>query len=233
MSLLPLWGTGIAPADSLLRRRVTSDGFHRTTDTGVGRVAYIRPAQVLFGRITSVGDRRVTEDGSHRITIDGIQGPQYFQTANVTSDGAETFAFFYETNPWQPSQQGGENVFAWAYVTLSWSLSAQVVLTPIVDGQSAAVVLADGSSLVNISSSFQLGQQGGTLQRISEVFPVPLVRRQMRSGAEVARWYLRGERLQIAIETTGPLGVGELMLEGIEVEYTPVRKAIYAPVSST
>jgi hypothetical protein len=199
-----------AAASSRDKRRLSSHDGHRRWS---GRIHPLRASLVW----------------SHHVG----RRPQYFQTANVTSDGAETFAFFYETNPWQPSQQGGENVFAWAYVTLSWSLSAQVVLTPIVDGQSAAVVLADGSSLVNISSSFQLGQQGGTLQRISEVFPVPLVRRQMRSGAEVARWYLRGERLQIAIETTGPLGVGELMLEGIEVEYTPVRKAIYAPVSST
>jgi hypothetical protein len=68
---------------------------------------------------------------------------------------------------------------------------------------------------------------------VSQVFPVPLVRRQMRNGIEIARWNLRGERLAVAIETTGPLGVGELMLEGIEVEFTPVRKATYAAVDAT
>jgi hypothetical protein len=232
MSLLPLWGTGIAPAAGLLRRRITSDGFVRTTSTGLVRVASIPSAQVIFNRVTSIGDRRVTSDGSHRVTVDGIQGPQYFQTENVTSDGGEPFEFYYETNPWQPSQQGGENVFAWAYVTISWSMAAQIVLTPKVDGSTATITLADGSLLQPIASTFQLEQGDGNLQRVSRVFPVPLARRQIRNGIEVARWWLRGERIQVAIESTGPLGVGELMLEGIELEFSPVRKAQYAPVDA-
>jgi hypothetical protein len=233
MPKTPLWGTGIAPAANLLRRRITSAGDLRTTSDGFVRVCYIPSIQAIFNRVTSDGFRRVTSDGFVRVTVDGVQGPQYFQTANVTTDGGEIFECYYETNPWQPSAQGGENIFRWAFVTLSWSMAASIRLTPSIDGSGALVTLADGSRLELVPVVFNLPQQGGSLNRVSQVFPVPLVRRQVRAGIEVARWNLRGERLAVAIESTGPLGVGELMLEGIEVEFTPVRKAIYASVNAT
>jgi hypothetical protein len=232
MPKTPLWGTGIAPAANLLRRRITSAGDLRTTSDGFVRVCYIPSIQAIFNRVTSDGFRRVTSDGFVRVTVDGVQGPQYFQTANVTTDGGEIFECYYETNPWQPSAQGGENIFRWAHVTLSWSMAASLKITPFIDGVNTVTVLSDGSTLELVPVIFSLPQQGGSLNRVSQVFPVPLVRRQMRNGIEIARWNLRGERLAVAIETTGPLGVGELMLEGIEVEFTPVRKATYAAVDA-
>ncbi len=230
---LVVWGTGIAPAEFSLRRRVTSEGDQRVTSEGDIRVCFVPSAQIVYDRVTSEGDQRVTSAGDDRVVDYGLTGPQYFQTDNVTTDGGEPFEFSNETNPWQPAAQGGECVFEWAYVTLSWSMAATVRLSAYADNDRDPTTLPDGSTLENVRSTFVLDQQSGNLNRVSAVFPVPLVRRIVTDGEEVSRWYLRGERLTITIESTGPLGVGELLLEGIQCDYEVVRKAIYATVDST
>lgn len=164
--------------------------------------------------------------------VPGVVPPRYFESGDVAQDGGVLFGFRYVTAPWQPSAQGGENVFAWLYLTFSWSMAATIRVTPYTDGSAAPVTLADGSTLEVVSTVFSLAQAGGSLQRQTEVFPVPLVRRQVRGGEEVARWNLRGQRLQFALTSTGPLGVGECMLEGAQVDFRPVRKAQYASVDA-
>lgn len=227
MSLTVLWGVAVQPPEYALRRRATSDGSVRSTSEGDIRVAYIPPSQIRFNRVTSQGDRRKTSASDVRITIDGVQGPSYLKTADVTSDGGEPFALFYESGPWQPAAQGGECVFAWLRLTVSWSMGATIRVRAWVDGEDATVNLPDGSRLENVPVLLTLPQDGGTLQRQTQVVDVPLVRRQVLDEVEVSRWFLRGQRLAFAVESTGALGVGELMLEGAEVEWQPVRKAIY------
>lgn len=231
MTQTVLWGTGLN-GGTVQRRRITSDFHRRVTSDGDQRVCTVQVSEVFFFRKTSAGDRRITSEGDRRQIATGPLGPQYFATADVTTDGGEPFSFLYVTDPWQPSAQGGENVFAWAHVTLSWSMSGIVRVWGYTDGSSATVTLADGSTVVPVMSTFQLAQQGGSLQRVSQIFSVPLSRIMRRAGVEVTRFYQRGERLQLAIESTGQLGIGELMIEGIEVEYEPVRKAAYATVQS-
>jgi len=226
-----LWGTGLN-GGMVQRRRITSDFHRRVTSDLDQRVATVQVSEVNFFRKTSEGDRRITSEGDRRKIATGSLGPQYFTTADVTTDGGEPFSFLYVTDPWQPSAQGGENVFAWAHVTLSWSMSGTVRVWGYTDGSDATVTLSDGSTVVPVLSTFQLAQQSGSLQRISQVFSVPLARIRASSGVELNRFYLRGERLQLAIESTGQLGIGELMIDGIEVEYESVRKAAYATVQS-
>lgn len=233
MTNLVVWGTGIAPEEFSLRRRVTSEGDLRVTSENDIRVCLVAPSQIVYDRITSEGDQRVTSEGDLRVVDYGLSGPQYFKTDNVTTDGGEPFQFSHETNPWQPSAQSGECLFQWAYVTLSWSLGATIRLSAFADNDDEPMSLPNGATLDNVRSTFVLTQQVGNLNRVSAVFPVPLVRRVLQDDVEVSRWYLRGERLTITVESTGPLGVGELMLDGIEVEYEAVRKAIYQPVDST
>lgn len=234
-----IWGTSLAPASFSTRQRATSEGDLRVTSDGDIRIAYVPPPQVIFLRKDSDGNQRVTSAGDRRVVINGLQGPQYFQTANVTTDGGEPFEFSHTTNPWQPSgggaeptAQGGESVFKWAYVTLSWSMSATIRLSGIVDGSDQDITLDNGDVVQNIRTSFVLAQQGGSLQRQTAMFPIPLLRRTLRGDNEVLRVALRGQRLQLLIESTGALGVGELMLEGVQVDFDRVRKAIYLPVVS-
>lgn len=234
MSLIPVWGTSLTPPEFSLRRRCTSERDLRVTSAHAIRVAYVPSYLAVYTRITEDGDTRITESGDVRVLETGTTPPpSYFRTADVSTDGGEEFEFLHETDPWQPAAQGGECIFQWAYVTFSWSMGAVVRLSAYADGDSGLETTDDGGTLENIRSTFMLEQQSGDLERVSRVFPVPLVRRLTRDGDEVARWYLRGERLTILVESTGPLGVGELLLEGIELEYETVRKAIYATVDST
>lgn len=231
MSQLLLWGTGIS--DTATAPRITEDGDVRITEDENVRVVDTDPVRVIFVRDTSAGDTRVTSEGDRRITIDGLLGPEYFETANVSTDGGEQFDFSWTSNPWQPTAQGGEQVFRWAYISVAWSMSATLRITPTVDGDPGFVSLGPTAFIENVVSMFQLDQQSGNLQRLARVFPIPLVRRVVVDGVEQFRSCLRGERLQLTVESTGPLGVGELMLDGCQVEYTPVRKAIYPTVNST
>lgn len=157
--------------------------------------------------------------------------PVYVETANVTTDNGTAFDFSFLTNPWQPSGQSGECAYCYAYLQVSWSMSATVRVTPIVDGSSATLTFDNGDTLEVLRPTFTLDQQSGNLIRKSAVFAVPLARVKKRSGSEIGRWWPRGERLQLLIESSGALGIGELMLEGIEIEFVPVRKAIYEQVS--
>lgn len=210
MSEIPLWGTGIGPGAVLLRRRITSEGNLRVTSEGDVRVAGVTNPDTV---------------------------PQLFKTDNVTTDGGEQFGFRYETNPFQPpgedgAVQGGEQVFQYAYLSFEWSMAAQIRVTPFADGNQDDFTLEAGEVLEIIPSTFSLEQQSGVLERVRRVFPVPIVQRIVRDGVEVNRFNLRGERVQFLIESTGDLGVGELMLDGIELESESLRKAIYPTVNS-
>lgn len=210
MSQIPLWGTGIGPDAVLLTRRITSAADLRVTDEGDVRVADYPSASTV---------------------------PQMFQTDNVTTDGGEPFAFQYRTNPFQPADEsgaviGGEHEFKWMYLAMEWSMAATIRVTPIADGKEDDVTFENGDVGQIIPSTFVLAQQTGTLQRKQEVFPIPIIRRQVRDGVEINRFNQRGERIEFLIESTGALGTGELMAAGAELESEPVRKATYATVNS-
>lgn len=188
------------------------------------------PDVVVADLLTVDGDPIETVDiAPIEVIIADAVPPEYWQTADVSSDGGVPFEFLWETNPWQPTAQGGENVFAWLYLTFSWSMAATVRIRAKVDGSRDDVALPSGGVVRFVDAVFNLEQQSGTLQRVSRVFAVPLVRAVTNPDAvEISRYYLRGERLQFVVESDGPLGVGELMLDGAQVDYDPVRKAIYA-----
>ena len=111
-------------------------------------------------------------------------------------------------------------------------MSAVIRVTPSVDGKSLSQTLGDGTIVETVRPTFTLDQQEGTLQRKNTVFPVPLAQTYTKSGNLFTRTALRGERLQLLIESTQPLGIGELMINGIEIELEPVRKAILSNACS-
>jgi len=232
MTQTVLWGSSLV-GGVVRRRRVTSDYHRRVTSDGSGRAAEVTAQDVLFYRKTSASNRRVTTLGDRRMLETGQIGPPYYATGNATTDGGEPFGFLFETDPWQPDDQAAEYIFAMAYITLSWSMAATVRIRPSVDGSEDDISLWEGATAEIVAPTFQLEQQAGAMERVSRVFPVPLVRSVQRNGEEIARLNLSGERLQVTIESTGPLGVGELMLEGVEVEFTPVRRSTYPTVSTT
>jgi len=232
MSNVVLWGTAIAPPERTLRRWATDQGDLMVTDQGDQIMFSRAPLKVTYPLVTDEGDYLVTDLGDNIVVVVGDAGPAYFKTAEVTSDGEETFAFVFRTNPWQPSEQGGENLFYWAFVAVAWSMAGTIRVTPTVDGEAITNTMADGTVVATVRPTFELDQQEGSLQRKNRIFPIPLVQEYSKSGTVFTRTALRGERLQLLIESTSPLGVGELLLNGIEVSYESVRKAEYATVDS-
>jgi hypothetical protein len=228
-----LWGTAIAPAERTLRRWATDEGDLMVTDEGDQIMFYRQPVKVTYKIVTDEGDYLVTDEGDNIVAVVGDAGPGYFKTSEVTNDGEEPFVFRFQTNPWQPVAQGGENIFSWAFISVAWSMSGTIRVTPTVDGKEITETLDDGTVVSVIRTTFELDQQDGTMQRVNRIFPVPLAMQYVKDGVTFTRTALRGERLQLLIESTSDLGVGELMLNGIQVEYEPVRKATYATVDST
>jgi hypothetical protein len=227
VSNVRLWGTGLSEPLQELDVRVTPEGDVRVTPEGDTRLAPVGLVVVTGTRVTPNGDTRVTPEGDTRIVDFGLSGPRFYQTADVTQDGPIPFGFSLITDPWQPDAQGGECVFWWAYCTVTHSASATLEVWGRVDGGPDSTAMPDGSTLRTLRTVFALPQQDGTLQRRTTVIAVPLARVVERNGREVARYALRGQRLQVVMQNLGPLGVGELILDGIEVEVQRVRKAAY------
>lgn len=233
MSNIPLWGTAIAPADRTLRRWATDEGDLMVTDEGDQIMFFKAPTKVTYFLSTDEGDNLVTDQGDNIVVILGDAGPAYYKTSEVTNDGSEPFGFVFQTNPWQPEAQGGECLFSWAFIAVAWSMSGTIRVTPTVDGKAITQTLDDGTVVSTIRPTFDLDQQEGSLQRVNRIFPVPLAVQYVKDGAVFTRTALRGERLQLLVESVSDLGVGELMINGIQVEYEPVRKATYATIDST
>ena len=186
---------------------------------------------VVFAPILDVnGVDILTVNAAPLLAIDqGAEPPSFWATADVASDGGVPFGFRYRAAAMQPAGQQGEMVFGWCTIMVTWAAAAVIRLTPFVDGIQDDITLADGSTLRLVPVTFVLDQQGGNLEPVSQVFMVPLVREQVRNGVPVARWSLRGQRLEFIIESTGQIGSGELNLVGKAIKADPVRKAIYAP----
>lgn len=210
MNETPVFGTGIGPGNVILVRRITDAGDLRITDEGDVRVVEVRST----------------------VTV-----PQYLVLADVPSDGGEPFGFRFTNDPFQPpapdgSVQGGESVFRWLYLTMAWSVSGQIKVTPFTDGNADDIVMPNGDVLQVVTSTFNLVAPPVGANRVNQIFPIPIRRRMVRDGVAIQRFAQRGERVQFLIESVGALSVGELLLQGIELESSPVRKSKYAVVTN-
>lgn len=212
---------------------LTSDGLPwLTSDDQPWETSYFE--QELAPWLDTNGDPWLTDQQEPWLAVvSGAAPPKYWMTADVTVDGSFPFSIFYKSNPFQPSKQGGENLFTWLFLSLSWSMGGTIRVRSFCDGKRDTLELPDGSIVRYIDTTFQLPQAEGTLQRKSAVFPIPLLRlHESADGEEIARYALRGERYQFLIDTPDPLGVGELLVDGAELEYEPLRKAEYESVTT-
>jgi hypothetical protein len=203
------------------------------TDQGDQIMFYKAPTKVTYYLVTDTGDFLVTDEGDNIVVIIGDAGPGYYKTADVTQDGDEGFNLLFQTNPWQPEAQGGECVFSWLFLSVSWSMAALLRVTPMVDGKPITETMDDGTIVRTIRSLITLDQQEGTLQRENQVFPIPIALEYEKDGTVFTRTAMRGQRFQMLVESIGNLGVGEIMITGAEVTYESVRKANYAEVDSS
>ena len=177
--------------------------------------------------------------GGSTHTPDPPSFPKVWRSSPATSDDNVPLKVVTESLPFAPAGFGGECLFAWAYLTITASLSAQLRVTPVVDGTVADIPLVSTGGVIQVvrpilTLAQQTATQPGQMpQRVTRTFPVPLLRRTLTAdGVEQFRSYVRGARLQLRIESVGALGVGELIVDGCDVEYDVLRKASYEPVSA-
>jgi hypothetical protein len=99
-------------------------------------------------------------------------------------------------------------------------------------------VTLPGSTVEIVRPTFATAQQtasrpGALPPRVTQTFPVPLLRRLVSpQGAELARFFCRGSRLALRLESVGALGAGELIFDGVEVEYQVLSKSKFLTVST-
>lgn len=156
----------------------------------------------------------------------GAAGPRYWASADVATDDGQTVAFVLETNPLAPAGLSGECAFVNAYVTVTAAAGAELRVTAIVDDNEPAAVTTPNSGSLNVTRvSFAIPQVTGIppLAAQTRTVQVPLLRSLSRGGAAIARWYVRGARVAIRVESVGTIGTGVFRIDGIDIEYDTIR----------
>lgn len=164
----------------------------------------------------------------------GAAGPRYWQAADVASDDGVANSLLLETNPVAPDGLGGEVAFTTVYVTVTAGASAVLKVTPIVDDvEPVSTTTPDGAVLSVVSPTMTVPQQTGgpPVPTLTQTFQVPLLLQLVRSGQVKTRWYPRGARCAIRIETQGAIGTGPFRIDGIELEYETLRNVQRGTIS--
>lgn len=156
----------------------------------------------------------------------GAAAPRYWQAADLATDDGQNNGVLLETNPVAPDGLGGEVAFTTAYVTITAGAAAVVRLTPVVDDADLSGLATAGSgSLQVVQPTFSVAQQTGgpPVPVQTATYQVPLLVALVRDGVVVSRWYPRGARCAIRLETLGAIGSGPFRVDAIELEYETLR----------
>ncbi len=156
----------------------------------------------------------------------GAAGPRYWSAADVATDDGVAIAFTLETNPLAPAGLSGECAFVNAYVTITAAAGAELRLTARVDDVDPVTLTTPNSgTLANTSVTFTVPQVTGTppLPMQTRTVQLPLLRSLTRGGRAIARWYVRGARIAIVLESVGAIGTGAFRIDGIDLEYDTIR----------
>lgn len=212
-------------SDSTSGNAASDGAYHQLSVTGT---APALAAKMLF-------IARVTGQTAGSWFFDDAElqrAPSVWQTSPATSDGGITFVPLALSNHLAPGGLGGEAMFYWAHLTMSWSMAAQLRISPVLDGVTDFTPLVvTGGTIEVVRPIITLAQQPGSanVQRRTETFAVPLLKKLVTAGVERSRSALRGRRLALLLESIGTLGTGELILEACEIEHQVLStKVIYA-----
>lgn len=165
----------------------------------------------------------------------GAAGPRYWQAAPVASDDGVAFGLVVETQPFAPTGLGGECAFTVAHVTTTTAAGATLKVTPILDDTAPATRTTPNSGSVStVRPTYAVAQQTGgpPVPMMTSTIEVPLLVVLTRSGAAVSRWYPRGARCGIRIESVGAIGTGTFRIDGLEIEYQPTRPVLRGTVTT-
>lgn len=164
--------------------------------------------------------------------------PALWAAAPIVTDGGVAWGVLARLHPIAPAGFGGECRFVALHLVVTHSLGAVLRVTPLVDADalrgSASSVSTPLGTVSMVPVLVTLPQQGAPYTRITRTLTIPLLQRLTNdsSGVEETRQSPRGAQCAVLIESVGALGTGELFLDGAELEFEPVRKATFEPVTT-
>lgn len=144
-------------------------------------------------------------------------GPRIIQGRKGALDLTTAFGLYAKSRVLAPAGVDGEALFCNLYLTLTWTAGATLRVTPIVDG-----IPYDGVDATDERKTLTLTARA---KRKTQTFVIPLTRRLVDprdSAVTATRFYLRGGRFQVLMESVGILGEGDLILEAAVVEAEPM-----------
>lgn len=144
-------------------------------------------------------------------------GPRIIQGRKGALDLATAFGLYAKSRTLAPAGVDGEALFCNLYLTLTWTATVALRVTPIVDG-----IPYDGVDATDERKTINLTARA---TRKTQTFVIPLTRRLVDprdSAVTATRFYLRGGRFQMLIESVGALGEGDIILEAAVVEAEPM-----------
>lgn len=151
--------------------------------------------------------------------------PRYWKSALVPTDAALPYTPLLQTMPLYPDAAGQEHLFREAVIAVRHTAGVTLQLTPIVNGVEAPATAASGTvSVDTLRPTFTLPQQPSGAELVRATMVVPLVRTLSINGVEFARFYLRGESLAIRLEAVTQVGNGQLYIDAIDIDHTPLKR---------
>ncbi len=169
--------------------------------------------------------------GSHVLwgQMRGSSPSAYYRSGETPDDVGAPIPWRVESNPIYPAGPGGEVVLRELPLILRHTMGGTVKVSPIVNGevlpQRSTVIGGLTYTVETLPVRAVLPQQAADAEMRTCSLVIPLVRRLLVEGVEVARWYLRGERFAVRIEPEGAFGQGSLTVDGVQIDYVELRRA--------
>jgi hypothetical protein len=146
-----------------------------------------------------------------RAFIGSASGGGIYALNQGHKDGGADVNLRAVSNPIAPAGVDWDHSFNRVWITVTWSMSVTLLVTPIVDN----VELADAAFSIVLAA-------GPTDQRRSQVFERPLYIPFKRAGLTKYRRILRGTWFALRVESDGGLGSGDVILDSVELDFDPL-----------
>jgi len=142
---------------------------------------------------------------------------------NEGADDAGAAYDFVAESVWVPAHPGvTDYAFYAVFVTLTWTMPVTVVVSAQVDADLASETI-NGWSFAPLGPALTLTSSG---TRQTQTFEFPMMTTMTRGGKEVSRNAMRGRRARIRIESTGGVGAGTLIVDGVGIDREPLNESI-------
>ncbi len=147
----------------------------------------------------------------------------------VDGDGAVLVDVLAKSDPIAPAGASGEAIFKNIYLTVTFDMTVDLIITPIIDFvtlDGTAGAIPPGYAGV-VDERLTLSLVGGA-ERVTERFEIGLSLPYPDTANERLRTAMRGAWFQVMVSVEGGLAAGDLILEQVELEFENVRESVVA-----